>query len=378
MHQAAKRVATEIATNLSDEELIPSNDRGGSPVKRNISELRQKIKSARLEKLMARQLESELSIDHIEIEEPQELDFELDENFDISLDSEPSESPSAGNFAEEAALTSHSTLQSRNIYLQQSKRSCGEMVEKIKTSSQVLSNLAGYASGLERYLNTIERELITLERSEKKVLVLEETNDKMRLELHETQAVIKKQSKQIELLETMHKSSLNSNEKANNEIARLQNSLRKKDREINGLEATISEAEQSRNGLKSDYNKLANELGHTSQSLTNSREKLRIKDIELTKHLADINTITAENEQNLDKLADVQAKYDELNRRSLEQQNQHYTKIHTLENLVRELKQNVETNNREKAELSVELNAANNLLVLHEEMITALSPEDDD
>jgi len=379
MQQAVKQVAREIATDLSDEVLVPNNDVSSVPNNRNIAALRKKIKSARLEKLMARQLEDELSIDHIEIEDPQGSNPDAMPVFqhedDIAKATDASFEEPYVNYRPHSK---HSSSKARAIDLHQSLRHCGEMLQKITISSQALTDLSSHASGLETFLRTVEQDLAALERSEIRVKELEEISDQQRIQIQEFRAEAKKQKKQIEMLETMHKSSLSSNEKTNNELARVQNTIRKKEREISNLHASVSESEQARNSVKSDLNKLTVELSHSNQTLSASRDKLRIKDVEITKLVAEVNSLTAENDHALDKYADIQAKYDDANKRYLEQQNQHYTKIHSLENQVRELKQQLESNNREKAELSVELNAANNLLVLHEEMISALSPIDDE
>ncbi|MEM9330859.1 MAG: hypothetical protein AAGA53_06005 [Pseudomonadota bacterium] len=377
MHQAVKQLAAELATDLDDQELVPSNDVNQSPVNKSIDELREKIKSARLEKLMARQLETELSIDHIEIETPEEnseLEAQLvhdpvdEEISSTELTSEMPESQSNGVYS----ILSNQT---GTMNVLESRRTCDDMRDKIKNSSEVLTGLAEQADGLANYLQLVERDLAGFQSAKVRIKELEEKSDQLRIQRQEAQAMVEKQKKQIEMLETMRKSSANAHESAKNEIAQLNNSVRKKDREIGNLQTSVADIERDRNSLKSEISKLEMELSQGTQALKSTREKLRNKDVELTKVVSDLNALSAENEQNVDKFADLQAKYNELNKRGLEQQNQHYSKIHELENSVRELKRQVETNNREKSELAVELSAANNLLVLHEEMISALSPE---
>ena len=75
-------------------------------------------------------------------------------------------------------------------------------------------------------------------------------------------------------------------------------------------------------------------------------------------------------------LDNIQTKYDELNKSALGQQSQQYGRIHELESVLRDTKRQLEVKAKSNAELSVELEATNNLLVLHEEMVAALSPQD--
>ena len=164
MHQAVKRVAGEVATDLSDQELIPNNDVTGTQTNRNIAALRQKIKSARLEKLMARQLETELSIDHIEIEEPEDFRFAPDDNQSLEdIKSTLRADPFEGLHEADDTYSSHPSSKIRSIDLHQSLRHCGEMLEKIKFSAQALTDLSSHANGLEAFLRTVEQDLVALE-----------------------------------------------------------------------------------------------------------------------------------------------------------------------------------------------------------------------
>ena len=169
MHQAVKRAAAEPATDLSDEELVPSNDTQSPLINRNIEKLREKIKSARLEKLMASQLEAELSIDHIEIEEPDIGELQVEEERDFgteigSLEIEPDTDKKDDYTASERF--SFSTNRSRAGDIQRSRRTCDEMVKNIKNSSNAFIKLVDQASGMAEYLEVVEQELIDLDRAQ--------------------------------------------------------------------------------------------------------------------------------------------------------------------------------------------------------------------
>ncbi|MEM9279630.1 MAG: hypothetical protein AAGA76_13755 [Pseudomonadota bacterium] len=376
MGDTLKHAAAEVTIDLDDQELVPGNDVNASSVSKNIEELREKIKSARLEKMMARQLETELSIDKIEIEEPQdtpELDIDNVLNkVGQQLSGVYSEQPESHS----RQRTSYSTPvnQAYAINRHEPRRTCDEMVDKIKNSSEVLSDIAEQASELVQYLQVVEGDLANFETAKIRIKELEEKTEQIRIERHEAQAIVDKQKKQIEMLETMRKTAVSGHESAKSEILELKESIRGKDLELNNLKSDVSQSEREKNILKSEIGKLEAELSEGTKELKTTRDNLKNKDIELAKVVSDLNSLTTENEQNSDKLAKLQGKYNDLNKRGLEQQNEHFGKIHELESTVRELRSRIETHEREKSELNVELNASNNLLVLHEEMIAALSP----
>ncbi|MGI9350257.1 MAG: hypothetical protein ACR2O3_01735 [Rhizobiaceae bacterium] len=376
MHQAVKRAAAESVTDLSDEELVPNNDTESPVINRNIEKLRNKIKSARLEKLMASQLEAELSIDHIEIEEPDVSELHLEEEPEFISKATTLETYSDARKNEDLASDerfSFGNSRSGAGDIQRSRRTCDEMAKNIKNSSNVFLKMIEQASGMAEYLEVVEQELNDLERARIHIRELEENSDQSRIQIQEFQSTIEKQKKQIEMLEAIRKNTADAHESSKNEITQLQNALRKRDREIGNLQSGISDANRDKNSLKSELGKLELEVQHGNQALTTAREKLRNKDVELTKLVADLNEVVTDNDEIRDKFADIESKYNDLNKRGLDQQSQNYSKIHDLENLVRDLKRQIQMSNQEKAELQVELSAANNLLVLHEEMIDTLS-----
>jgi len=65
-----------------------------------------------------------------------------------------------------------------------------------------------------------------------------------------------------------------------------------------------------------------------------------------------------------------------LNKSALEQQSQQYARIHELESVMRDVKRQLEFKTKTNAELTVELEATNNLLVLHEEMVLLVLHEE--
>lgn len=379
MKNAVMRATAETTTNLSNEELVPSNDTSGPLAGRNVDELREKIKSARLEKLMARQLESELGIDNLEIEEVPGEDLQPIEDLDdpklASYDEEQNFDFQADAYDQDNDIMQLSANHSRTIQMQRTQRTCEEMVDGIRSGSEILSALADQAGGLSSFLKAAERDIAALTDSKQKVKSLQDEVENIRHAHQEAKAAIKKQERQIELLESMRKNHTKSQDSAKREISQLQESVRRKDREINSLQISASNAEHDRDALKSKLSKLNIELQQSNEELSASREKLRKKEMELANQQGDMQSISAEKNQAQEKLAEVQSKYNEINKRGLEQQGQQYAKIHELENKVREMKRQLDLGKQEKAELAVELSAANNLLVLHEEMIEALSPE---
>lgn len=113
-----------------------------------------------------------------------------------------------------------------------------------------------------------------------------------------------------------------------------------------------------------------------TKELENLTSELHDKDMMCAKLTSDYSSLIKSNTKVIGDLDNVQNKYEELNKSALEQQSQQYARIHELESSLRDTKRHLELKSKTNAELTVELEATNNLLVLHEEMVAALSPEE--
>lgn len=436
-------------------------------------QIRTKIKAARLEKLMARQLESELSIElDTQIESAiQEIDFTIEdqptlEEITPSIEEvadivEPKlEEPIRFEMPASKArgYSAGSSKRMRNI--QTTRHSCDEMVSRIRSGSEILAGLNEQTTNLVGQLQFMEQEFARFEDAEAKATKLATTHKRVTEEYEESLNLIEKQNRQLDVLETQRKSSnsnyentkaeleklqrqhqngknllaesqmvnseleqdnrsfkgkLDSVETANSELTkdlqatsttlkqkdmeaaravaellsvkeRLSNSesgLNSSNQELEALSKQFTDKEIENQNLQSELNGTTEKLhtseaslGRTIRDLQNLTEEAHAKDMTSAKLTSDYSTLIKSNSKVINELDNLQNKYDELNKNSLAQQSQQYARIHELESMLRDTKRKLELKSKETNELNVELEATNNLLVLHEEMVAALSPED--
>ncbi|MEM7215556.1 MAG: hypothetical protein AAF423_08435 [Pseudomonadota bacterium] len=377
MQQAVKRNAAEFETDLDGQALIPSNDLTGQPSGRDINELKEKIKTARLEKMMARELEAELSIDQIEFEEPTPQPANTDE---VSLQERLSNlileglEKDARPAPEDPAPTQiGSTDTHLKSELMDSMRRFEELADNVRNNSRLFVDLSEEASGLVEYLQGIERDLVLLDQTREELKQLNRSSERTELQWQEAQETIERQQKKIELMETMRKSSLEDQESVNRQLTKLQFILNEKSQEVLSLEEDIANSECEKDALKEKLQMLDTDLLNSDQNLDVANNKLIEKDRRIAKLTTELSAMTDQATQNEEKFALLRKKYNDLNKRGLEQKSEHYNNMHEIEAAVRELKRQLKANKQEKAELAVELNATSNLLTLHEEMIAELS-----
>ena len=429
----------------------------------NLDSLRAKIKAARLEKLMARQLESELSTEDEVVEDSSNIHQQLDHAINVmetiqSTKGETTLSSTSSLARAAASVTGRSNSPSKRLKdVQTSKSSCDEMLNNISKGSNILNNLTDQTKELTANLEAMEKEFIRIQEAE-----AEAERTKMELgtvnEAHrEALSVIKKQEKQIQVLETMRNTSIENYESAKLNLEELQRASQKQANELAESQFVNSELEQEIRSLQSNIEHGKSELQSVQKELEVSREEYKQKDMEAAKAQAElyssrerisnleanlqkmsqeleevssvsnqrdteiaklnsaISTITENYNQTEDKLGNsqnevealnieikqkdislnklnseftslmklnektnlevesLQDKYNQLNRQTLDQQSQHYSRINELEGMLRDAKRKLDIKNQEKTELAVELKATNNLLMLHEEMVSALS-----
>lgn len=158
-------------------------------------------------------------------------------------------------------------------------------------------------------------------------------------------------------------------ESGSRELEQMSRDFTNKEIEYQNLEAKHSGTVDALKAAEDAFSRSTTEI----QNLT---AELHEKDMTCAKLTSDYATLIKSNSKVMTNLDNVQKKYDELNKHALEQQSQQYARIHELESVLRDTKRKMELKTVEAAELGVELEATNNLLVLHEEMVAALSPED--
>lgn len=420
--------------------------------------IRAKIKAARLEKLMARQLESELSLELDTDIEPSTSKVEStlpEETFEPKIDP-PVELEVPASKAR--GYSAGSSKRMRNI--QSTRHSCDEMVTRIRSGSDILSDLNEQTSNLVKQLHFMEQEFARFEEAETKAAKLASDHKRVTNEYEEALNLIEKQSRQLDVLEAQRSNSNANYEKTKVELEKLQrehqreaelfaesqmvnseleqenrslesklssseaniaeitselqitnNSLKQKDMEAARAQAELSSARERLMNAETSLDTTSQELETLSKEHTNKEielqsaesklaaasEKLAVaeqnferttkelenltteahdKEMMCAKLTSDYSSLIKANTKVMGDLDNIQTKYDELNKSALEQQSQQYSRIHELESVLRDTKRQLEVKTKATAELSVELEATNNLLILHEEMVAALSPED--
>ena len=256
MSNALKRSQQDAVGSLAEEMLLnPGIDVSDSLGNRNIDELREKIKSARLEKLMARQLESELSIEGLEPIATSISEDEFDRwimSDDLStLDPKESSNvniphPVSTRHTAELSIPSPSTGDAIQDEVD-------EVKEMIRHGMDMVNKLNAHSEGLKTSLGKFENDFSRLAMTKRQLQELEDNHKKLVKDYREASTFISHQRKQVGILEAR-------------------------------LSKTSTESAQYRS-----------------------------------------------------RLIGLQEKYDELNRRSLEQQGAHHAKFQELEHKLREL-----------------------------------------
>ena len=425
--------------------------------------IRAKIKAARLEKLMARQLESELSI---ELDGEPELTIAETEIADVEEDSIPiietpvDEAPIDIDMpaSKTRGYSAGSSKRMRNI--QSTRHYCDEMVVRIRSGSELLTGLNEQTTHLVKQLQFMEQEFARIEEAEAKASKLAVEHKRVTGEYEEALNLIEKQNRQLDVLEAQRANSNINYENTKVELEKLQlqhqregelfaesqmanleleqdnrnltsklnsseliisdlssdlqttnSSLKQKDMEAAKAQAELASAKERLTNAEASLETTSEELETVSQKLadkeveaqnfqsqlTSAEEKLSTTTVNLEAATKELDSLTTEvhdkdmicakltsdyssliksNTKVINDLDNVQNKYDDLNKSALEQQSQQYARIHELESTLRDTKRQLELKSKANAELTVELEATNNLLVLHEEMVAALSPED--
>lgn len=440
-------------------ELHTNNDAKSSNITSIDAEaIRAKIKAARLEKLMARQLENELSIElDTEIESPEpDINSVQTEEVSLSRAKMPIELEIPTSKARGYSVGSSKRM--RNI--QSTRHSCDEMVSRIRSGSDILSGLNEQTTNLVKQLQFMEQEFVRFEEAETIATKLASDHKRVTGEYEEALNLIEKQNRQLDVLETQRVNSNANYESTKIELEKLQrqhqreaelfaesqivnaeleqdnyclkskleaaeasfanttldlqttnNALKQKDMEaakahaelistkerLTNAEISLDATSQELEILSQDFTDKEIELQNTQSQLSASTEKLLAIDANLAHATKELESLTTEahdkdmmcakltsdyssliksNSKVMADFDNIQKKYDELNKHALEQQSQQYARIHELESTLRDTRRKLELKEKSNAELSVELEATNNLLVLHEEMVAALSPED--
>ncbi len=369
-------------TGFDQETITANNDVVCNSNDQSIDQLRSKIKAARLEKLMARQLESELSIEEIDFEPSLEA-LDLTPNEDVFSEAEAEtemQTPATkarGLFPRRSRveLTERSSEIDPRSRFKTQRQDCEKLLLEFQEHSRLMTRISDKSNSFLDYLNRIEQEFVAMDSME--LEIREKTRELERIEKQrvEHRALVEKQSKQIELLETMRQSSANNYEETKRQLEELQAQTENQSNQLNEANALIARYEREALTANEKLDTMRSDFEKANASVNALRRQTQDQDRQLSHALSELNEVSAHNEQTLHELSSLQIKYNTLNKKALEQQGQHYSRISELEEALRRAKSQIEQSNREKSDLKHELEAANNLLVLHEDMIAALTPQ---
>ena len=194
--------------------------------------------------------------------------------------------------------------------------------------------------------------------------------------MHDDQRIlIEKQRKQIEKLEVMRQTSTENYEAAKYELQEVQHQKERLNGKLGENAIKIARMERENASLNEKLQIVSSDLEKSNASVNSLRRQSQNQDRQITQTKSELSELAIINDEVLSNLSSLQIKYNELNKRSLEKQGNYYTKIAQFEESTRALKARLEKSEREKSETLKELEAANNLLVLQEEMVSAITPD---
>jgi len=380
MQNALKNSQTEDAESLADDMLLkPDTSSSDVMLTKNISELREKIKSARLEKLMARQLESELSIDGLDIsdditselhEEETQEDWSSVPEIEVPTQySNSNTAPPRIEFKSKLDVTPSGT----NVNINQSRHACDALSERIRDGLEVFSKLSEHTESLKDYLSAFETEFSNLQQSQERLEYLEKQHKSLQHDHREAFAKIDLQKKQIGQLESRMKNVSGVLDTTRDELKKTKEASMRKDQDNRTLKAHLASSEDAIRSLKNNTASLESTLDEATKANQATLEQLSAKETDVGNLMEQVDVLSDQKRQLKSKLEETQVRYDEVNKRGLEQQSQHYSKVHELEKSIRELRRDVDLAKQDKNQAELELKAANNLLALHEEMLEAIS-----
>ena len=340
--------------------LSASNDTDYVNEDHGIEELKSRLAAARFEKMMAQQLASELEVDEIEYESSL-----LERVVAPALTKETHNDGS--DFLAETPLV--------NSRFRRNRTNCKDLISSLQEKADAMAEISDRATSFMEYLTELEGEFANLESLE---LELEEKNRQIeRIDrMHDDQRIlIEKQRKQIEKLEVMRQTSTENYEAAKYELQEVQHQKERLNGKLGENAIKIARMERENASLNEKLQIVSSDLEKSNASVNSLRRQSQNQDRQITQTKSELSELTIINDEVLSNLSSLQIKYNELNKRSLEKQGNYYTKIAQFEESTRALKARLEKSEREKSETLKELEAANNLLVLQEEMVSAITPD---
>jgi len=348
----APTVQTE---DFNGEIIVASNDTHSANVTNNqIDAVRSRIKAARLEHLMARQLETDLAI---ELTVAPQLENEIMAAMsDTTNDCET---------AIEAYEPYTKAVEERKAF-RKKREDCKTLVSRFQNQTSALGDLIESSGGLLSFISQIEAEFVSAELAQKELDDTQIELENLRISNKEQSIALEQQTRQINVLEALQES-------LSHNFSEAKETIRNLIAENHRIQRDWQKAQEEASSLTQKNAELSKESRNADKTIRAMQEQLLEKEKTLSDTSGKALRISQEVEQERDAYSELQSKYERLNVKSLEYQGQHLCRISELEETTTALKENLENTRREKETLGSELDAVNKLLMLHGEMLDTLS-----
>ena len=354
---------TTVATEAFDGNSVVANNDPlpGHSTNQEIENVRSRIKAARLEHLMARQLETDLAI---ELTIAPQLEADI-----LATMTETTDQCDA----EIAVLEPYTREVEEHHFFEKTRSECASLVSTFQQQAAALENLVESSGGLLNFINRIEVEFRNADAAKMELKDTRLELENARVSNMEHASTIEKQKKQISVLEALRESMAHNFSDAKAKITELK---AKNNEAQQKLEETQEEAGRFltiASHLETEKEQAEADLTKAEETITSLRTELKKRETELTATNSKVSAIKAKSVTTQDEFSELKSKYEQLNIKSLENQGQHLSRISELEHAAKSLKVDLDATRREKEDLGSELDAVNKLLMLHGEMLDALS-----
>ena len=354
---------TTVATEAFDGNSVVANNDPlpGHTTNQEIENVRSRIKAARLEHLMARQLETDLAI---ELTIAPQLEADI-----LATMTETTDQCDA----EIAVLEPYTREVEEHHFFEKTRSECASLLSTFQQQAAALENLVQSSGGLLNFINRIEVEFRNADAAKMELNDTRLELENARVSNMEHASTIEKQTKQISVLEALRESMAHNFSDAKATITELK---AKNTEAQQKLEDTQEEARRFltiASHLETEKEQAEADLAKAEETIISLRTELKKRETELTATSSKVSAIKAKSATTQDEFSELKSKYEQLNIKSLENQGQHLSRISELEHAAKSLKIDLDATRREKEDLGSELDAVNKLLMLHGEMLDALS-----
>ena len=354
---------TTVATEAFDGNSVVANNDPlpGHTTNQEIENVRSRIKAARLEHLMARQLETDLAI---ELTIAPQLEADI-----LATMTETTDQCDA----EIAVLEPYTREVEEHHFFEKTRSECASLVSTFQQQAAALENLVESSGGLLNFINRIEVEFRNADAAK---IELNDTRlelENARVSNMEHTSTIEKQKKQISVLEALRESMAHNFSDAKATITELKAKNTEAQQKLEDTQEEASRFLTIASHLETEKEQAEADLAKAEETISSLRTELKKRETELTATSSKVSAIKAKSATTQDEFAELKSKYEQLNIKSLENQGEHLSRISELEHAAKSLKIDLDATRREKEDLGSELDAVNKLLMLHGEMLDALS-----